>query len=95
MAAISLRKTMHTDIKVPKWTNTSKKSPCSWKLSNSEPSTKCPELETGKNSVSPCTAPNIIALIISNSITLLGKVPYQKTNNPSKNGQRKKRKKAD
>ena len=48
---------------VPKWSSTSRVTPAPsnpkrrWKM------TRCPELLTGKNSVSPCTTPSRIALI--------------------------------
>jgi hypothetical protein len=44
---------MTTAIQVPTWRNTSKEIPGGLKFNSSEPITRWPELEIGKNSVNP------------------------------------------
>src|SRR5918997_1698531 len=59
----SRQKYVTTATSVPMWSATSKESPNrSWSSPRKYwPSRRCPELDTGRNSVSPCTIPSTIA----------------------------------
>ena len=61
MASISFQNTAQTDIKVAKWTATLKVKVGVLILRIFSNNTRCPELETGRNSVKPCIIPNSIA----------------------------------